>query len=107
MPEEPPLRRQWILLKALASRHYGLTVRGMAAEVGVSEKTIRRDLDTFRSVGFPLEETVGEYGRKTWRIKEDGNHPPLSFSFDEAIALYLGRRLLEPLAGTLFWEAAQ
>ena len=29
------------------------------------------------------------------------------FAFDEAIALYLGRRFLEPLAGTVFWEAAQ
>jgi len=33
--------------------------------------------------------------------------PGLTFTFDEAMALYLGRRFLEPLAGTLFWEAAQ
>src|SRR5206468_5005152 len=45
--------------------------------------------------------------RKTWRIAPAGNQPPLSFSFDEAIALYLGRRMLEPLAGTPFWEAAR
>ena len=31
----------------------------------------------------------------------------MAFTFDEAIALYMGRRLLEPLAGTLFWEASQ
>jgi predicted DNA-binding transcriptional regulator YafY len=101
------LRRQWILLRALSSRHYGLTVREMAAEAGVTAKTIRRDLEAFRSVGFPLEETIVEFGRKTWRIKGTGNQPALSFSFDEAIALYLGRRLLDPLAGTMFWEAAQ
>ena len=31
----------------------------------------------------------------------------MSFTFDEAISLYLGRRFLEPLAGTVFWDAAQ
>jgi predicted DNA-binding transcriptional regulator YafY len=30
----------------------------------------------------------------------------LAFTFDEALALYLGRRLLDPLAGTFFWQAA-
>ena len=35
--------------------------------------------------------------------------PPaeLSFTWDEAAALYLGRRLLEPLMGTIFWQAAR
>ncbi len=31
----------------------------------------------------------------------------MTLTFDEALALCLGRRFLEPLAGTLFWEAAQ
>jgi proteasome accessory factor B len=31
----------------------------------------------------------------------------MSFAFDEALALFLGRRFLEPLAGTYLWEAAQ
>ena len=31
----------------------------------------------------------------------------LTFAFDEALALYLGRRFLDPLAGTMFWEASQ
>lgn len=31
----------------------------------------------------------------------------MTFTLDEAISLYLGRHLLEPLAGTPFWEAAQ
>jgi predicted DNA-binding transcriptional regulator YafY len=107
VPDEPALRRQWILLKTLSNRHQGLTVREMAADLGVNQKTIRRDLDLFRGLGFPLEDAVGEFGRKTWRIKGGGNQPPLSFSFDEAVALHLGRRLLEPLAGTLFWDAAR
>jgi len=40
-------------------------------------------------------------------MKFDAGQPPMSFTFDEAISLYLGRRLLEPLAATLFWQSAQ
>ena len=105
--EEQPLVRQWILLRTLCARHYGVTVKELCDEMGVSDKTIRRDLETFRRAGFPLEETVGEYGKKKWRVDPAKNQPGLTFAFDEAIALYLGRHFLEPLAGTLFWQAAQ
>jgi proteasome accessory factor B len=107
MADQLPLVRQWVLLRTLCSRHYGVTIKDMVQELGVGEKTIRRDLETFRAAGFPLKETVGEFGRKTWHIEAGKAEPGLSFAYDEAIALYLGRRFLEPLAGTVFWEAAQ
>ena len=107
MPDQSPLVRQWILLRTLSARRYGATVKELAEEMGVSDKTIRRDLETFQQAGFPLKETVGDFGRKKWNIDHDKNQPGLTFTFDEAIALYLGRHLLEPLAGTVFWEAAQ
>lgn len=105
MSEEPPLVRQWVLLRLLSGRRFGVTVKEMAREMGVHEKTIRRDLATFEQAGFPLQETVGERGRKTWRL-DSASQPGLTFTFDEAVALYLSRRLLEPLAGTVFWDAA-
>ena len=107
MPEESPLVRQWILLRTLCARRYGVTVKEMVDEMGVSDKTIRRDLETFQKAGFPLEETIGDHGQKRWRVDPAKTQPGLTFTFDEAIALYLGRHLMEPLAGTLFWEAAQ
>ena len=107
MAEQLPLVRQWILLRTLCSRRYGVTIKDIMHKLGVSEKTVRRDLEVFQQVGFPLKESVGEFGRKTWQIEADKVEPGLSFAFDEAIALYLGRRFLEPLAGTAFWEAAQ
>ncbi len=107
MPETPSLVRQWILLRMLSARRYGATIREMVDETGVSEKTIRRDLKTFEQAGFPLVESVGDRGRKQWRVEHSRDDPPLSFAFDEAVALYLGRHLLEPLAGTVFWDAAQ
>ena len=107
MSDNSPLLRQWLVLKTLSIRHYGATVAEMAEESGVTEKTIRRDLKAFCEVGFPIEEQIGERGRKSWRLKSAGGLPEMSFAFDEALALYFGRRFLEPLAGTFLWQAAQ
>jgi proteasome accessory factor B len=77
----------------------------MATEMGVAEKTIRRDLLLFQNLGFPLEEESGDFGRKTWKM--DGSRQlPIACTFDEAVALHMARQFLEPLAGTYFWEAA-
>ena len=57
MADQLPLVRQWILLRKLCSCHYGVTIKDMVHELGVSEKTIRRDLETFQAAGFPLKET--------------------------------------------------
>lgn len=107
MTEASPLVRQWILLRTLCARHHGATIKELSAEMEVGEKTIRRDLEAFQTAGFPLIETVGQFGRKSYRIAPDKNQPDMAFAYDEAIALYLGRRFLEPLAGTIFWESAQ
>ncbi|GAB4141210.1 MAG: WYL domain-containing protein [Planctomycetaceae bacterium] len=80
----------------------------MADEVGVTTRTIRRDLETLRQVGFPLiEKHVSSHGRKHWQLSPGIESVPLSFTWDEAIALYLARRYLEPLANTHLWDSAQ
>jgi proteasome accessory factor B len=107
MPRQSPLLRQWILLNTLCARRQGATIQELAGETGVGQKTIRRDIEAFQTVGFPIIETAGQFGRKSYRIDPERNQPGMAFAFDEAIALYLGRRFLEPLAGTMFWEAAQ
>lgn len=68
MRNESSLRRRWLLLNDLSSQRLGLTVRGMAADLGVNDKTVCRDLALIRGVGFPLEEGIGEFRRKTCRI---------------------------------------
>jgi predicted DNA-binding transcriptional regulator YafY len=107
MPDETSMLRQWKLIRMLCARRYGLTIREMAAEMKVGERTIRRDLKMFRSVGFRLEETTGDRGCKTWQMAGDQGNPPMTFTFEEAAALSMGRQFLEPLAGTPFWSAAQ
>jgi proteasome accessory factor B len=58
-------------------------------------------------VGFPLVETLGEHRVKRWKIDRETGLTQLSFTLDEATALYLGRQFLEPLAGTLFHTGAR
>ena len=107
MADDKPLVRQWLLLKLLSARHYGATVAELSKELNVHEKTVRRDLKTFQAAGIPLVETIGDFGRKTWQVDPKWKQPAMPFALDEVIALYIGQRFLEPLAGTLFWDAAQ
>ena len=107
MDSSTPVQRQWQILICLMSRRHGQTIKELSAEVGVNDRTIRRDLDTLRGAGFPLEERTTEYGRKHWKLVEGGPPVPIQFNWSEAVALHLGRRLLDPLAGTNFWQSAQ
>lgn len=107
MAEMPPLLRQWTLLRTLSARRLGATLREMAEEAGVSQKTALRDLALLRDIGFPVTETVGHRGLKHWKLNGQAGVPPLSFTLEEAAALYLGRQFLEPLAGTYFFHGAQ
>jgi len=107
MADSVPLLRQWTLLQTLSARRNGVTLREMSNETAVSQKTIFRDLQLLRRVGFPVQETVGDHGRKHWKLDGAGGLPALGFTLEEAAALYLGRQFLEGLAGTLFWSGAQ
>lgn len=104
MSEMSSLMRHWTMLRLLSSKRLGCTLQELAAELGVSQKTVRRDIDTLRQIGLPLEETTGEHGRKYWKVSESAWHPPLTVTLTELASLSLARRFLEPLAGTLFWE---
>ncbi len=57
-------------MRASRSEPEGVTVAEAVEATGAGDKTIRRDLIMLRKVGFDLEETVGEYGRKSWRIRQ-------------------------------------
>jgi predicted DNA-binding transcriptional regulator YafY len=105
--DQSALVRQWIMWKLLAVHNGGWTISELADELEVSQKTIRRDLATFTTVGFPIEVTRGIYGRKSYRLDPAWGNPEFAFTFDEALALYLGRKFLQPLDSTLVGEAAE
>lgn len=107
MADRVQVERQWRLLRMLSARRHGLTIEEAATELAVHQKTIRRDLQTLRHVGFPLEEARLAHGRKVWQLSVGADSPALGFAIDEALALYLGRRLFDPLTGTPFADAAE
>lgn len=107
MQDQIPMMRQWLLLRTLTARRQGVTVAELATDLGVSVKTIRRDLILLKQLGFPLAESVQEHGKKTWRVKEDWASTAVPFALDEALALQLARRALDAYAGAPFWQAAQ
>lgn len=107
MADHAQVARQWLLLRILSARRHGVTVDDAATELNVNQKTIRRDLDTLQQVGFRLEETRAQHGRKSWHLAASADVPAIGFAVDEALALYMGWRLMEPLAGTPFAGAAE
>ena len=57
--------------------------------------------------GLPAAGDRRRFGRKKWHLESAKPPAELNFTWDEAAALYLGRRFLEPLMGTVFWQAAR
>ena len=100
MPRNAELIRQWTLLQRLAGAR-GNTIPKLAADLGVSTRTIRRDLGALQEVGFPIyDDTIN--GTKFWRIetKSLGALARSGLTFSELCALYYSRALIECFAGT-------
>src|SRR5512145_2982955 len=93
--------RQWKILKRIEAGRY-TTSAEMAAEHGVTERTIRRDLEALQEAGFPLYDDRAD-GRKVWRLVE-GYKQRLtqSFTLSELAALYFSRNMLAFLRGAPF-----
>lgn len=64
-----PLLRQWRLLELLSADSVPATVYELASRMGVSDKTIRRDLVLFSRLGLNLDATEDRFGRRYWRIR--------------------------------------
>jgi predicted DNA-binding transcriptional regulator YafY len=60
----------------------------LARELGVSERTVRKDVDRLRSLGYPVEATRGAVGG--YRLGVGGSLPPLLLDDDEAVAVVIG-----------------
>ena len=105
MADSPQIIRQWSILQTLSARRYGQSVKDLALEFRVNEKTVRRDLQTLVSLGFPIAEQTIQ-GKKFWSVDNSAGIVGLTLSLAEVLSLYVGRQLIEPLAGTLFWEGS-
>ena len=103
MPRNQEVIRQWRLLHALESSRHGATIDGLASELEVTTRTIRRDLEALQEAGFALYDERDDQGRV--RGGNDGHAlhgDEGGFTQPEVCALYLSRNLLEAVAGTPF-----
>ena len=108
MERHTEIVRQWRLLLALEGRTRALTLTELqaAAGEGVSDRTIRRDLNALAQAGFPIETTRTD-GRTRYTLNRDifGGLATAGFSLSELGALYLSRTLLSALAGGPFHDS--
>ena len=103
MPRNQEVIRQWRVLHALETSRHGVSIDGLARELVVTTRTIRRDLAALQEAGFPLYDERNDDGRVRWRI--DGQvlkGLETGFTLAELCAMYLSRNLLEAVAGTPF-----
>src|SRR5215207_2512730 len=102
MPRNAEVIRQWTILKELeASRR--ATIDGLAAQTGVTTRTIRRDLEALQEAGFPLFDETHE-GKKYWTLEQKAfkRLDETAFTLAELSALYFSRTLVECLSATPF-----
>ena len=62
----------------------------LAERLGVSGRTLRRDVDRLRVLGYPVEATAGVDGG--YRLAVGAQLPPLVLDDDEAVAIAVGLR---------------
>jgi predicted DNA-binding transcriptional regulator YafY len=62
----------------------------LAQELEVSPRTLRRDIDRLRELGYPVDATPGVAGG--YRLAAGAHMPPLVLDDDEAVAIAVGLR---------------
>jgi predicted DNA-binding transcriptional regulator YafY len=89
---------------ALLQAQPGITADRLAARLGVTERTARRDVAHLRDLGYRIDAEPGRYGGYT--LASGATMPPLLLDAEEALAVALGLRSavgvegLEPAAVT-------
>ena len=77
------------LLSLFQSRP-GWTAPELADRLGVTERTVRRDVTRLRDLGYPVEAQAGPHGG--YQLGRGGALPPLLLDDDEAVAVAVGLR---------------
>ncbi|SHI52339.1 Predicted DNA-binding transcriptional regulator YafY, contains an HTH and WYL domains [Malonomonas rubra DSM 5091] len=92
------------LIRILENR-YGATVEELVEECEVTRRTIYRDLKAIEEAGYPLISERQDDGQVLYSFIEGYNKiPPITFSLEELMTLYLCRGQLDFLQGTPFHD---
>jgi predicted DNA-binding transcriptional regulator YafY len=95
--------RMFRIIDRLRGRRQAMTAEQLAAELGVSVRTIYRDMKALGDQAIPVE---GEAG-VGYLLGPGFDAPPLAFDHDELEALALGLRLLQREGDPILNGAAQ
>lgn len=87
--------RLFLVIHALRGRRTALPARSLAATLGVSLRTVYRDVADLQLSGVPIE---GEAG-VGYVLRKGADIPPLMFNADELEALVVGTRFVRAFAG--------
>ncbi|HSJ91523.1 MAG TPA: YafY family protein [Ilumatobacter sp.] len=79
-----------LALLSLLQTHRHWSGGELAERLGVSERTVRRDIDRLRELGYPVLAAPGVDGG--YQIAAGAHLPPLLVDHDEAVALAVGLR---------------
>ena len=77
----------------------------LAQKLGVSVRTLHRYFGMLDEIGIPIYAERGPYGG--FSLVRGYKLPPLVFTPEEAVALYLGTSLVSEMWGRLYQESAQ
>ena len=94
--------RLFLIIHALRGRRTALPARGLAQTLGVSLRTIYRDVADLQRSGVPIE---GEAG-VGYVLRKGADIPPLMFDADELEALVVGTRFVRAFGGERLGRAA-
>ena len=95
--------RLFLIIHALQGRRTALPARRLADTLGVSLRTVYRDVADLQTSGVPIE---GEAG-VGYLLRKGSDIPPLMFSADELESLVVGTRFVRAFAGERLARGAQ
>lgn len=78
-------------LLSLFSARPSWTATELSERLGVTSRTVRRDVAQLRDLGYPVESDAGRSGG--YRLGAGGRLPPLLLTDDEAVAVAIGLRV--------------
>lgn len=94
--------RLFLIIHALRGRRAAMTARALAGTLGVSVRTLYRDIADLQLSGVPIE---GEAG-VGYVLRKGADIPPLMFNADELEALVVGTRFVRAFGGERLGRAA-
>ncbi|MCA9202014.1 MAG: WYL domain-containing protein [Planctomycetales bacterium] len=114
MARNEQLIRQHKILQILERYRFGRTLEevrdDLVDDLGLTSlhtRTVRRDLEALQAAGIHIVDEETQRGR-VWKLGPTARTVhKISASATELIALSLGRDLMNPLAGTPFWQGIE